>query len=645
MNQPAHLTRSAALGRRLSSVRFLTAISLTASLLGASACGSSNSLSGAFNTQWQDDGGKSITNLRRETQAQKLPVGVALAVGVTASGLSAVTLDGKAWHYNGSVDSRPTITGDVVVATGGGQLFALDGTTGKRLWSVSAGDRLLRGAGDDGQYTVASLGALNGGRSRLVVVERGGAVVLDAEPEPEIGTPAVLGGIAFIPWGNQYVSAVDVKTGAERGRLLMRQQVSRAVNIGGQLYFGETQLVQFDDKIGQASADGATVAIIPKREMPGKPRWFAPGAEIEAPSAAAPDRIRFYARPSATGQFEGDRIAATYFRVAMGISGTDAQLRWVRLVDSDILGGAHAASGFAFCTAKGEVLLLDGKTGAQAAKLTLGEPVKSCEVQGGAFVVPSKDPELTLPEQLGKVITTKDPQMVIAQRFLLGELGTMKDDVVTKVLIDLASNTDTPPMLFTDARKLLAARRSGVDYMLTALEREYDFLDDVLLPPPVGPLADALGAMNEPRAAQPLAAHLNDPSDTPDDIMRAAKALETLATAGEFEQLKIFFALYRATASDDAIVSAVISVAKAMLRVGGKEGEALVADATRDPLTNTEVQLGLQQLKPPAPKAAAAKDPSPAQPSAGPASAAPAAAAPAAAPVPAAAAVPAAGAK
>lgn len=600
MKQPTHPTPQAQPTTRAFRTRFLTAVSVAAGLLGVTACGSSNSLSGAFNTEWQNDGGKSIANLRRETQAQKLPVGVAVAVGVTASGLSAVTLDGKAWRYNGKVDSRPTITGDVVVATGGGQLFALDGTTGKPLWSVSAGDRLLRGAGDDGQYTVASLGALNGGRSRLLVVERSGAVVLDAEPEPEIGTPAILGGVAFVPWGNQYVSAIDVKTGAERARLLMRQQVSRAVNIGGNLYFGESQLVHFDDNIGQAAADGATVAIIPKREMPGKPRWFAPGAEVEAPSAAAPDRIRLYARPSPTGQFDGDRIAATYFRVAMGISGTDAQLRWVRLVESDILGGAQAASGFAFCTAKGSVLLIDGKTGAQAAKLELGEAVKSCEVQGGGFVVPSKDPELTLPEQLGKVITTKDPQMVIAQRFLLSELGEMKDDVVTKVLVDLASNTDTPPMLFEDARKLLAARRSGVEHMLAALEREYDFLDDVLLPPPVGPLADALGAMKEPRAAEPLAAHLNDPADTPDDIMRAARALETLATANEFDQLKTFFALYRATASDDAIVSAVISVAKAMLRVGGQEGQALVSDASRDPLTNSGVQQGLQGLKAPA---------------------------------------------
>ncbi|MEZ4232326.1 MAG: hypothetical protein R3B89_24320 [Polyangiaceae bacterium] len=225
----------------------------------------------------------------------------------------------------------------------------------------------------------------------------------------------------------------------------------------------------------------------------------------------------------------------------------------------------------------------------------------SCEVQAGDFPVPS-NARRRLAEQLGEVIATKDPQMVPAQRFLLAKLGTLKDDSVTKVLIDLASNTDTPPALYDDARKLLAERRAGADYMLKALEREYDFLDDVLLPPPVGPLADALAAMNETRAAEPLAHHLNDPSDTPDDIKRAAKALETLATPEQFDELKTFFALYRATASDDDIVAAVVSVAKAMLRVGGKEGESLVSEAAKDPLTNAEVQQALQGLEPPADK-------------------------------------------
>lgn len=565
-------------------------------------CSGSNALSGAFDTTWQNDGGKSIAHVQQELATAPVPKGTGVAVGVVKGGLNATTLSGKSWKYTGSVDSRPELTGDVVIATGDNQLFALDAGTGQKLWSVASGGRSLRGAGDDGTYTVASLGALNGGQSRLVVVKRGGSVILDAEPEPEIGTPAIVGGIAFVPWGNQYVSAIDVTTGAERGRLLMRQQVTHAKNVGGELFFGESQLLHFDPKIGAAASGGGTLAALPKHDLPGAPRWFAPGAEVQTPSASAPDRIRLIAKPLGDGKFENDRMAATYFRVAMGFGASDGELRWAKLVDSDILGGAAAKGGFAFCTAKGQVLLVDGASGARSGMLDLGGPVMSCEVQAGSFEVPSNAPEKTLAEQLGEVIATKDPQMVPAQRYLLTKLGSLTDDSVTQVLIDLASNTDTPPALYEDSRKLLAERRSGAEFMLKALEREYDFLDDVLLPPPVGPLADALAAMKEQRAAAPLAHHLNDPSDTPDDIKRAAKALETLASEEQFGDLKTFFALYRATASDDDIIAAVVSVAKAMLRVGGKEGQALVSEAAKDPLTNSEVQQALQELKPPSEK-------------------------------------------
>ncbi len=578
----------------------LTSLLCSAALLAA--CSGSNALSGAFDTTWQNDGGQSISSVQRELATASIPKGTGIAVGVIKGGLVASTLGGKSWKYQGSVDARPKITGDVVVATGDGQLFALDANTGQKLWSIASGGRSLRGAGDDGTYTVAALGALNGGQSRLVVIKRGGSVVLDAEPEPEIGTPAIVGGIAFVPWGNQYVSAIDVTTGTERGRLLMRQQVTHAENLGGELYFGESQLLHFDPKIGGAASGGGTLAALPKHQLPGTPRWFAPGSEVLSPSASAPDRIRLIAKPTGDGKFENDRMAATYFRVAMGFGASDGELRWAKLVDSDILGGAAAKGGFAFCTAKGEVLLVDSASGARSGVLNLGSSVMSCEVQAGAFEIPSNSPEKTLAEQLGEVIAAKDPQMVPAQRFLLTKLGALKDDSVTKVLIDLASNTDTPPALYDDARKLLAERRSGADYMLKALDREYDFLDDVLLPPPVGPIADALAAMKEERAASPLAQHLNDPSDSPDDIKRAAKALESLATEAQFSDLKTFFALYRATASDDDIVAAVVSVAKAMMRVGGKEGQALVSEAAKDPLTNSEVQQALQELKPPAEK-------------------------------------------
>jgi outer membrane protein assembly factor BamB len=102
--------------------------------------------------------------------------------------------------------------------------------------------------------------------------------------------------------------------------------------------------------------------------------------------------------------------------------------------------------------------------------------------------------------------------------------------------------------------------------------------------------------MNEQRAASLLADHLNDPADSADDVMRSAKALETLATPAEYNALKIFFTLYRAAASDRVLEDAVISVAKALLTVGGDSGHEVVAFASRDKLTQKRVREGIARL-------------------------------------------------
>jgi hypothetical protein len=60
--------------------------------------------------------------------------------------------------------------------------------------------------------------------------------------------------------------------------------------------------------------------------------------------------------------------------------------------------------------------------------------------------------------------------------------------------------------------------------------------------------------------------------------------------------LRTFFALYRATADEEALVAAVISCAQALLRVGGDSGRALVERAAQDPLTQSDVRLALPNL-------------------------------------------------
>jgi outer membrane protein assembly factor BamB len=268
------------------------------------------------------------------------------------------------------------------------------------------------------------------------------------------------------------------------------------------------------------------------------------------------------------------------------------------------VGGAAASSGFAFCGSDGKIWLISAD-GGDAGHAELGDRVKLCTISTGPAPLAPKKLEVSLAQQLASAFEVLEPDMAVAQRFLLTELGKLKEPLVSKLLIELSSSPRLPPDQRDETRRLLAARRNGAEYMLQALERHYDFVSGVILPPPVGPLAEALSAMGEKAAAPLLARHLNDPANSPEDVLQAALALRALAGAEQFEELRTFFALYRATADSDELVKAVIAVGAALVRIGSESGRELVVRAAEDPLTHPEVRRALTALVP-APKNASA---------------------------------------
>ena len=108
----------------------------------------------------------------------------------------------------------------------------------------------------------------------------------------------------------------------------------------------------------------------------------------------------------------------------------------------------------------------------------------------------------------------------------------------------------------------------------------------------MGPLADALGALGEKKAAPLLAKHLNDPADTPDDAQRAAAALVVLAGPDELPALTTFFAHYRGV-GDEALTEPVVSVAEALVKLGDAGS---VQRAASDAFTSPGVRDRLVRL-------------------------------------------------
>ena len=263
-----------------------------------SACGGGQTRIGkVFDTDWQDDGGRSIHAAWERISGFQVPKGANVAVGVTDAGLAGVSLDsGKHWSFAHAVDSRPFVTGDVVVGTGAGAVFALEASTGNKLWERSAGG-MIRGAGDDGHTTVVSLAPSSHRGGVLLAIGREGNVVRQLEVDVGAGTPALVANVAFIPWQNQYITVYDLSSGDEVARATLRQQTSHAITVGGALYFGELGLTKFDADIGAASHNKANHMDLPARELPGSPRWMRSGGSPLKPDSDAFDRIRLYARP------------------------------------------------------------------------------------------------------------------------------------------------------------------------------------------------------------------------------------------------------------------------------------------------------------------------------------------------------------
>lgn len=573
-------------------------ISLVVPLL-ALACASAP-LGSTFNTDWQNDAGASIIEVERKLRSTPPPPSLNLAVGLTADALVGMPLDGGAgWSYPKTSDSPPVIAGEVVVFSANGELFGLDGKSGKLLWQVSIAGHRLRGAGDDGAITVASLGPVDGGKDEIVTVDRSGSVLERVSSDKPLGRPAARGGVAFVPWQGQYVSAIDMRTGAEIGRLLTRELTSHAFAVGGELFFGERGVIRFDERIRYTTTQQANRAALPARDLPGKPRWLEPGETLPALDMGARAKTRIYASPrfSESSRFASNRFIATYFQEVMAFDAVKGDLSWVRALPSDVIGGAAAASGFVVCSLDGKVHRLDAE-GGDAGSMNFGTHLRACVVHAGTMSIAKGQPLPPPAVAITNAITSVESDMAAAQLFLLTELAKLQDPSVTKSLIDVTTSSRMAPNVRSEARRALATRRSGAEFMLAALEAPFDFISATKLPPPVGPLADALAAMQERRAAPLLARHLNDPATAIEDVVRAAKALSVLATTEELPALRTFFALYRATADDPPLIQAVVSVAEALLKIGGNDGRAIVQRAAKDPMTQPDVARALGGLAP-----------------------------------------------
>ena len=344
----------------------------------------------------------------------------------------------------------------------------------------------------------------------------------------------------------------------DRGRLALVRQVG---------------FIRFDEHIQDASKGKASHVVGARRaSCPGRPS-SCPGPEPLAAWRTPRTRCAIYARPSAAdggAALDDGRWYATYFRLAMGFDADEGRSsRGCTCTARTSSGGAAAAGGGSCCaTSKGSVTELDAQDRRRAVgEVDLGEPVKACVVNVDAW---HAERHAGATEAAGRAArrgacspTTRSSssrRSCSCASWRRWRTSWRRRRSWTWRAIRARART-----CCADARTALANRRNGATYMEAALARHYDFLKDVLRPPPGGPMAQALGAMKEKAAAPLLAAHLLDPADTDDDVKQAAAALAVVAGPTELPALRQFFGMYRATADDDEVAAAVVSVGQALI--------------------------------------------------------------------------------
>lgn len=548
----------------------------------------------------------------------------ALVVAATPDELIAARLDrspreARIWRSPlGQGASQPVLTPGLVVVGSELELLGVAPADGRKLWTLPVQNQLLLAAAADARH-LALLLADRRGRRAVVAYERQSKGPprerLRVIASRTLGAPALLAGALLVPWGEGYVSAVDLPTATELARARVGTEPLHALWWGEALFFGGPPWVEL-------TQGGAAPYALPRRPLPGavlgplpdSGTFSAPvGAPAALDGAIRADVTRLYVQPISTSadtgtaqRSGGAHYMATYGRIAFGLEREQGALAWVVALPGRALASVAAPGRFIVCDESGGVRVLSAATGqverfwqlARQRRVALGQPpFSACALAPGALLpadadAPPSAPD-TLLEQLAQALALSDPGLSDAQRFLSRELAARPEPEATRALIELVQRHSLARVLHSEAEDLLATRRNGEDYMLAALSESGARGEEPL--PPIAPLGEALAALGERRAAPLLARQLNRPAHPASAIARAAAALEQLASEAEYDELSVFFSLHRTSADGPEWVAAVVSSARTLLRIGGPRARTLVEFALRDPLTIPEIQSALER--------------------------------------------------
>ncbi len=529
-----------------------------------------------------------LARLAKQPAAKGADAVIAVTGTAEITGLDLST--GKTWSFAHPLDRRPQIAGPLVVGQGGGEVFALDAQTGAVKWKSQKPKGKIIGAGSDGTVTAIATKTAEG--SAIYVLGPDGSVKFDKGTEMPVARPAVAGGIVFVPWKNLYVTAFDASSGAQLATFVTDTETTHVVAMSGALFAGQGRLVRFDADLLKAKQGGSALAV-PPAELPNVTRrdLIVPPDHGDKLQSDAIDSTPLTGRPVTTGPaaFEGDRLYGAYYPIVMGFDAKSGKLAWVHTAKSEVVDAHAAKDGVVIVEKDGTVSLLSGANGAVTKTFPVGKPILSAEAWADSISIGSgSSPSLS--EQIQAAVTLKDDRLATAQVYLLEQAAAVPDEATTNVLLEVADSDRAANQIKDAARKAIALRTNGADAMIKMLGRHADFLKGTKSPP-VGPMAKALAAMGEKKAAGPLLGQLLDPALPQIDLVDTAEGVAALAGKEHLPKLKLFVNMYRGSATGNIkLTDAMGAIAGAIIRLEGDKGREWVSGVAKDALTDADVR-------------------------------------------------------
>lgn len=470
------------------------------------------------------------------------------------------------WSVDVNAATQPEILGDVVLTSTRERLLAYDLASGRELWHRDLPDLAYVGATRDGNTICwsATVGALGGARrvGHVVAMDaRSGSDRWRHEVQGVFGQPAASGGLVFVPWERQNIAILDEETGVELARLRSTDDVvAWAFDHPTGIYYGGRGMYRLTHRSASGTREEATHLRPPLGELPRQPESIWPDGFLPKPGTrSARGRIRVYFNPAPAEDpdaihIEGETYYFTYYRYVFAYD-LEGNLRWTRILEQDVINAEVMPHGLLAVGEQGQLRLLDRDTGSDRWTHDLAMPLASVALDATGFLPEGESGEARpLRQALNEMALDPDNRLVAARSYAVQQLARLEEDEITRDLLDLYQQRSMPGAVKETIREALRARESGAQYLMEALTRRYDYLENTEAPP-LEAIVPALLAMEHREAVPSLINHMLD-HETPAEVLpEVVRAVVTLGGEEVIPALRNFLVLYHADSEFDGPVA------------------------------------------------------------------------------------------